>query len=76
MRMIYDPDTDILYVRLSDDPIEDSESIEPNLVVDRDVEGRIVAIEVLWASTPRGTSPHAMAFEVLREGVSAPKGAE
>lgn len=76
MRATYDPETDILYLRLSENPIEDSESIEPNRVVDRDIQGRIVAIEVLWASTLDGANPHAMAFEVLREAASEPEAAE
>ena len=76
MRATYDPETDILYLRLAENPIEDSESIEPNLIVDRDAQGRIVAIEVLWASTMEGANPHAMAFEVLRDSVSAPEAAE
>lgn len=76
MRATYDSETDIFYLRLTENPIEDSESIEPNLVVDRDVQGRIVAIEVLWASTLEGANPHAMTFEVLREAVSEPEAAE
>jgi uncharacterized protein YuzE len=76
LRAIYDPETDILYLRLSEAPIEESESIEPNLLVDRDAQGRVVAIEVLWASTLEGANPHAMTFEVRREAVPEPEAAE
>ena len=76
MRARYDPQTDILYLRLSEAPIEESESIEPNLLGDRDAQGRIVGIEVLWASTLDGANPHAMAFEVMREAVAEPEAVE
>ena len=50
MRARYDPEIDILYIRLSDAPIADSESVEPNLVLDCDTANNVVGIEVLWAS--------------------------
>jgi uncharacterized protein YuzE len=64
MRARYDPEVDILYIRLSDAAVVDSESVEPNLVVDRDAANNVVGIEVLWASTLSGANPLAMAFEV------------
>ncbi len=65
MRARYDPEVDILYIRLSDAPIVDSESVEPNLVLDRDAENNIVGIEVLWASCLSDAAPMAMTFEVV-----------
>jgi uncharacterized protein YuzE len=75
MRATYDPDTDILYLRLAETKIEESESIEPNLIVDRDAAGQIVGIEVLWASQTEGANPLAMAFEVLRQQAPEPAAA-
>ena len=75
MRVRYDPDVDILYIRLSDAAIADSESVEPNLVLDRDAEDNVVGIEVLWASSLSGAAPMAMAFEVVN-AVAVPKAAE
>ncbi len=65
MKARYDPDVDILYIRLSDAPIVDSESVEPNLVLDRDAEDNVVGIEVLWASRLAGALPMAITFEVV-----------
>ena len=83
MKAKYDPEVDILYIRLSDAPIADSESVEPNLVLDRDAEDNVVGIEVLWASR-MGGSPMAVTFEVVNAAVpaaevlqeAAPKAAE
>ena len=72
MRVRYDPEVDILYIRLSDAPITDSESVEPNLVLDRDAEDNVVGIEVLWASRLSGAAPMAMAFEVVSTAARHP----
>lgn len=76
MRVTYDPEADILYLRLSEAEIVDSESIEPNLVVDRDADDRIVGVEILWPSRTPGTNPLAMAFEVLQRLEDTPAAAE
>jgi uncharacterized protein YuzE len=64
MRAKYDPEVDILYLRLSDAPIADSESFEPNLVLDRDADGNVIGIEVLHLSHLAGADPRAMTFTV------------
>jgi uncharacterized protein YuzE len=66
MRAKYDPEVDILYLRLSEAPVTESESVEPNLVVDRDAEGRVVGIEVLWVSSLPDANPMAITFEIAR----------
>lgn len=53
-------------MRLTEAPVAESESVEPNLVIDRDAEGRIFGIEVLWLSSMEGANPMAMAFEIAR----------
>lgn len=69
MRAKYDPEVDILYLRLSEAPVVESETVEPNLVIDRDTQGQVVGIEVLWLSTLKGANPMAMAFEIARREV-------
>jgi uncharacterized protein YuzE len=64
MRAKYDPEVDILYLRLSDAPIADSETVEPNLVLDRDADGNVVGVEVLHLSRQSGADPRAMTFVV------------
>lgn len=50
MKIDYDPATDALYVRLSDQPIIESEQVKPGIVLDYDEGGNVVGIEVLSAS--------------------------
>jgi uncharacterized protein YuzE len=49
-KLKYDPQVDILDIRLSDSPIEESDEIEPGVIVDYDANGNIVGIEILDAS--------------------------
>ncbi|GJD58353.1 DUF2283 domain-containing protein [Methylobacterium dankookense] len=51
MNTHYDPDADALYVRFASDDVVESEEVRPNLILDFDAAGRIVAIEMLKAST-------------------------
>jgi uncharacterized protein YuzE len=49
MQVRFDPETDVAYFALVDSPVEDSEEVRPGVVLDFDVDGRIVGIEVLGA---------------------------
>lgn len=46
----YDPEADAVYVSLARGKIAETEEIAPNVMVDRDAEGRILGIEVLTAT--------------------------
>jgi uncharacterized protein YuzE len=46
VRIEYFPDTDTLYISLSDGPGADAEEVAPGVVVDFDDEGRAVGIEI------------------------------
>ena len=50
MKTIYDADADALYVRFADASVVESEEVADGVVLDFDVEGRIVAIELLDAT--------------------------
>lgn len=47
----YFPDTDTLYIRLSDIKLENTDIITENLIVDFDAEEKIVGITIEYAST-------------------------
>jgi len=49
----YDCVGDVLYVKLRDDKIVDSEEVAPGVIVDYNEKGDIVGIEVLWFSKRR-----------------------
>ncbi len=47
MRIKIDLESDALYFRISEDPIEESEEISKGLIVDYDASGKVVGIEIL-----------------------------
>lgn len=51
MRTTYDPEVDAFYLCLGNGTIAESAEVRPGIIFDLDVEGRLVGIEVLDAST-------------------------
>jgi len=49
----YDRVGDVLYIKLRDDKIVDSDEVAPGVIVDYNEKGDIVGIEVLWFSKRR-----------------------
>ena len=45
----YDPDANAAYIRLSPEPVEESEEVADGIVLDFDAAGRLVGLEVLDA---------------------------
>ena len=54
MKIQYDPKADALYIELRDGDIEESDEIAKGFIVDYDIEGNPVAIEILGASRVLG----------------------
>ena len=50
MKVRYDKEVDILYIRLNDVPIHESDEDTPGIILDYSADGAIVGIEVLDAS--------------------------
>lgn len=50
MKLSYHPDTDSLYIDLADAPSADSREISEGIVLDYDVQGRLVGIDIDNAS--------------------------
>lgn len=50
MRINYYPDTDSLYIDLSHKPGTDSREISPGVVLDYDIDGNLVGIDIDGAS--------------------------
>lgn len=48
MTFTYDKEADALYIKLTEQPIADSEEVEPHVVVDYDENEQIVGIEILY----------------------------
>lgn len=63
MKVKYDRNVDILYIQLNDSPIEESDEDRPGMVMDYDVDGMLVGIEIMDAST-RMTQPTTVELEI------------
>ncbi len=57
MKTRYDAQSDALYIRLAEGRINESEEVSPGVVLDFDVDGHLLGVEVLKASErlPKGT---------------------
>ncbi|MDP1623335.1 MAG: DUF2283 domain-containing protein [Bacteroidales bacterium] len=60
MKIKYDKEVDILYIRLSDEQIGESNEDKPGIILDYNNAGNIIGIEVLNASKKM---PQPMKFE-------------
>lgn len=50
MKVKYDREVDILYIRLTDATIEESDEAQPGIIIDYDASGIIVGFEIMNAS--------------------------
>lgn len=50
MNIIYNSETDVLYIRLREGKIDESDEVKEGLIVDYDAEGKPIGIEVLDAT--------------------------
>jgi uncharacterized protein YuzE len=66
MRLTYDPEADILYLRLREAVIEESEEVAPNVVLDLDAGGRAVGIEIGAASKQLDADPLGLEVKLLQ----------
>jgi YD repeat-containing protein len=64
MKVIYDAETDVLRIMLSDAPIKESNEDQSGVILDYDEAGNVVGIEVLSAST-RVTDPRSLEHTVV-----------
>ena len=63
MKVIYDPEVDVLRILLSDSPIEESDEDKPGVILDYDKDGNIVGLEILDASK-RVSNPRSVEYAV------------
>lgn len=57
MRITYDPDHDVMYIKFLDEKIADSVEVEEGVIIDYSENGKIVGIEIINASTRVGSHP-------------------
>jgi uncharacterized protein YuzE len=64
MRVVYDPEVDVLSVLLSDVPVAESDQAKPGVILDYDAEGNMVSFEILDASS-RMANPLSVEYAVV-----------
>lgn len=64
MKVIYDAEVDILRILLSNQPVDESDEDKPGIIIDYDVHGNIVSMEILDASK-RGMSLHGVEYAIV-----------
>jgi uncharacterized protein YuzE len=63
MKIIYNPQVDVLRILFSDAPIEESDEGKPGVIIDYDKDGNIVGLEILDASK-KIENPHSVEYAV------------
>ncbi|WP_020604487.1 DUF2283 domain-containing protein [Spirosoma spitsbergense] len=63
MKVKYDREVDILYIKINDSPIDESDEDRPGMVIDYDIDGLIVGIEIMNASK-RMAQPTTIELEI------------
>jgi uncharacterized protein YuzE len=72
MKVIYDPDKDILQISFSETTVEETTKITPELVLDYDKDGDLIGLEIRKAST-KVENPYAIAYVVGEANVDKPR---
>jgi uncharacterized protein YuzE len=63
MKIIYNPQVDVLRILFSNVPIEESDEDKPGVIFDYDKDGNIVGLEILDASK-KIENPHSVEYAV------------
>ncbi len=63
MKVIYDPEVDVLRIVFNNMPIEESDEEKPGVILDYDKDGNIVGLEILDASK-RMENPRSVEYAV------------
>ena len=64
MKIEYDQQADAMYIRLRADSVAESDEVRPGVVLDFDVEGQVLGIEILDVSK-RTDNPREIAMELI-----------
>ncbi len=72
MKVIYDPEKDILQITFIEMTVEETAQIAPGLVLDYDGDGNAIGLEITNASK-KVDNPHAIAYVVGAANVDKPQ---
>ena len=63
MKVTYDPEVDVLRILLNSAAIEESDEDKPGIIMDYDIDGNVVGIEILDASK-RMENPRSVEYAI------------
>ncbi|HED38532.1 MAG TPA: DUF2283 domain-containing protein [Ignavibacteria bacterium] len=63
MKIKYDKETDVMYIKFSDAEVEESLEEKSGVIIDFDKEGNVVGIELINVSKST-TSPNSIIYEI------------
>lgn len=63
MKVVYDPEVDVLRITLSSAPVDESDEDKPGVIIDYDKEGNLVGVEILDASK-RVENPRSLEYAI------------
>lgn len=63
MKVTYDPEVDVLRILFNSEPIEESDTIKPGVILDYDKDGNVVGMEILNASK-RMENPRSVEYAI------------
>jgi uncharacterized protein YuzE len=72
MKVVYDPDKDILQIVFMETTIEETAQIAPGLVLDYDEDGNVIGVEIRKAST-KLDSPYAISYLIGEANLDKPQ---
>ncbi len=72
MRIIYDPDKDVIQIALNNREVVETAQITPNLVLDYDDDGLVIGLELRQASK-RIPNPMGVTFEIGKANLDKPQ---
>ena len=70
MKVIFDPQVDVLRIIFRDVPIEESDEEKPGVILDYDKDGMIVGVEILDASK-QNINPRSIEYSIAEDVKSA-----
>ncbi|MEI6427081.1 MAG: DUF2283 domain-containing protein [Pseudanabaena sp. ELA607] len=68
MKIKYDPEVDVIRITLKDVDIEESEEETEGIILDLDINGHVVGIEILQASK-RIDNPQAIEYMITQSAI-------
>jgi uncharacterized protein YuzE len=72
MKVVYDPDKDILQIAFVETIVEETAQIAPGLVLDYDVDGNVIGLELKKASE-KMDNPYAVSYLVGEANFDKPQ---